>query len=115
MHSFANFESFIPNHRLLDQNFNQPKTDIVTPNNNLNEEVIDFINQNFAQNYSVEDIAHKFKVSHVTLNQQLRQRAVLAMHMFLVEILRDGKRKTPTEYRNAFKQYFIESLSNQKS
>lgn len=68
---------------LLNHYFNQKIKRHLTPNSPLSEQIISFINQNFRDNLSVNDIARRFKISHVTLNGQLKQSTQMSAGAYL--------------------------------
>lgn len=68
---------------LLDQNFNKKEPVTRSPNLPLGDEIIKYINDHFQEDIQVSDITNKFNISHVTLNQQLKQSNNMSMGKYL--------------------------------
>ncbi|WP_308557242.1 AraC family transcriptional regulator [uncultured Lactobacillus sp.] len=68
---------------LLDQNFNEVKTNKISPNRSLSQDLIDYLNSHFTEEITVQDVVEHFNSSHVTLNQQLKENTKMSISEYL--------------------------------
>ncbi|MBP2058993.1 YesN/AraC family two-component response regulator [Lactobacillus colini] len=68
---------------ILDQYFNQPQDNSATLNSPLVNELITYINNHHRENVSASSISHKFGISQVTLNSQLKQSNYMSVGKYL--------------------------------
>lgn len=68
---------------LLDQNFNEVKASLTSPNRSLSQDLIDYLNNHFTEGITTQDVVEHFNSSHVTLNQQLKENTKMSISEYL--------------------------------